>query len=143
VPTVLVATSDGLFRFADDGSAGDAEQPGRAVTALGRADDDVLAIVDAAELWRVNGSNWAHVADLDGLRATCVAGIRGDVLVGSSEARLFRIASNQGVPAIHLDTTVVAVAYKDVISRFLGETKPLRFTVYQKPGLLQRLFGNK
>lgn len=52
-------------------------------------------------------------------------------------------ASNQGLPAIHLDTTDVAEAYKDVISRFLGETKPLRFTDYQKPGLLQRLFGNK
>ncbi|UUM21190.1 septum site-determining protein MinD [Mycoavidus sp. SF9855] len=52
-------------------------------------------------------------------------------------------ASNQGLPAIHLDTTDVAEAYKDVISRFLGETKPMRFTEYQKPGLLQRLFGNK
>lgn len=52
-------------------------------------------------------------------------------------------ASNQGLPAIHLDTTDVAEAYKDVISRFLGEIKPMRFTEYQKPGLLQRLFGNK
>ncbi len=52
-------------------------------------------------------------------------------------------ASNQGLPAIHLDATDVAEAYKDVISRFLGETKPMRFTEYQKPGLLQRLFGNK
>jgi septum site-determining protein MinD len=30
-----------------------------------------------------------------------------------------------------------------VVSRFLGEEKPMRFTDYQKPGLLQRLFGNK
>jgi septum site-determining protein MinD len=52
-------------------------------------------------------------------------------------------ASNQGIPAVHLDNTDVSEAYKDVISRFLGETKAMRFTDYQKPGLLQRLFGNK
>lgn len=103
MPTVLVATSDGLFRFADDGSTGDAEQPGRAVTALGRADDDVLAIVDAAELWRVNGSNWVHVADLEGLRATCVASMRGEVFVGTSEARLFRLEGERLRPVSAFD----------------------------------------
>jgi septum site-determining protein MinD len=29
------------------------------------------------------------------------------------------------------------------VSRFLGEQKSLRFTDYQKPGLLQRIFGTK
>jgi septum site-determining protein MinD len=52
-------------------------------------------------------------------------------------------ASNQGLPAVHLDSSDVAGAYKDVISRFLGEEIPLRFTDYQKPGLLKRLFGAK
>lgn len=52
-------------------------------------------------------------------------------------------ASNQGVPAVHLDGTDVAESYKDVIARFLGEQKPLRYIDYQKPGLLQRLFGSK
>jgi septum site-determining protein MinD len=52
-------------------------------------------------------------------------------------------ASNQGLPAVHLDGSDVAGAYKDVISRFLGEEIPLRFTDYQKPGLLKRLFGAK
>ncbi|KAG0192361.1 hypothetical protein DFQ28_009313 [Apophysomyces sp. BC1034] len=47
-------------------------------------------------------------------------------------------ASNQGVPAVHLDGTDVADSYKDVIARFLGEQKPLRYIDYQKPGLLQR-----
>lgn len=50
-------------------------------------------------------------------------------------------ASNQGTPAIHLTGSDVAEAYQDVIARFLGEDKPLRFTDYQKPGLLKRLFG--
>ena len=52
-------------------------------------------------------------------------------------------ASNQGTPAIHLKDSDVATAYQDVIARFLGEDKPLRFVDYQKPGLLKRLFGSK
>ncbi|MCG2585767.1 septum site-determining protein MinD [Massilia sp. TS11] len=52
-------------------------------------------------------------------------------------------ASNQGNPAIHFKETDVAQAYQDVVARFLGEDVPLRFTTYEKPGLLQRLFGGK
>src|SRR3546814_14525162 len=50
-------------------------------------------------------------------------------------------ASNAGNPAIHIDGSEVSEAYKDVIARFLGEDKPLRFIDYEKPGLLQRRFG--
>ena len=50
-------------------------------------------------------------------------------------------ASNQGTPAIHLENSDVASAYQDVIARFLGEDRPMRFTEYQKPGLIKRLFG--
>lgn len=52
-------------------------------------------------------------------------------------------ASNQGSPVIHQKETDAAEAYHDVISRFLGEDKPLRFVDYVKPGLLKRLFGGK
>ena len=52
-------------------------------------------------------------------------------------------ASNQGTPTIHLENSDVAEAYKDVIARFLGEDKPLRFVDYEKPGLLKRIFGGK
>jgi septum site-determining protein MinD len=52
-------------------------------------------------------------------------------------------ASNQGVPAIHLEGSEVAEAYKDVIARFLGEEMPLRFIEADKPGLFQRLFGRR
>src|SRR6202045_3928225 len=62
-------------------------------------------------------------------------------VIPESEAVLH--ASNQGLPAVHLDGTDVAEAYKDIVSRFLGEEKSLRFIDYQKPGLLQRIFGNK
>ncbi len=50
-------------------------------------------------------------------------------------------ASNQGTPAIHIEQSEVAEAYKDVIARFLGEDAPLRFVSYEKPGLFKRLFG--
>jgi len=52
-------------------------------------------------------------------------------------------ASNQGTPAVHMKGTDVSEAYKDVIDRFLGEDKPLRFIDAQKGGFLKRLFGGK
>jgi len=52
-------------------------------------------------------------------------------------------ASNQGTPAVHMKGTDVSEAYQDVVARFLGEDKPLRFVDPQKAGLLKRLFGRK
>jgi septum site-determining protein MinD len=52
-------------------------------------------------------------------------------------------ASNQGTPTIHMQGSDVSEAYKDVIDRFLGEEKPLRFIDVQKQGFLKRLFGGK
>ena len=52
-------------------------------------------------------------------------------------------ASNQGNPAIHIQGSDVSQAYKDVVSRFLGEEVPMRFTTYEKPGLFQRIFRGK
>jgi septum site-determining protein MinD len=52
-------------------------------------------------------------------------------------------ASNQGIPAIHIRDSDVAAAYGDVVARYLGEEKPLRFVNYSKPGLFKRLFGGK
>jgi septum site-determining protein MinD len=52
-------------------------------------------------------------------------------------------ASNQGVPAIHIQGSDVSEAYKDVISRFLGEEKAMRFTDVPKNSFIKRLFGVK
>ncbi|TSE21749.1 septum site-determining protein MinD [Tepidimonas aquatica] len=52
-------------------------------------------------------------------------------------------ASNQGVPAIHLHGTEVSEAYKDVIERFLGHERPLRFVEAEKPSFFKRLFGGR
>ncbi|MDI1236757.1 MAG: septum site-determining protein MinD [Polaromonas sp.] len=52
-------------------------------------------------------------------------------------------ASNQGVPAVHMEGSDVSEAYKDVIARFLGEDKPLRFIDAPKVGFFKRVFGGK
>ena len=52
-------------------------------------------------------------------------------------------ASNQGTPAVHLKGTDVSEAYQDVVARFLGEDKPMRFIDAQKASFLKRLFGGK
>jgi septum site-determining protein MinD len=52
-------------------------------------------------------------------------------------------ASNQGTPAVHLKGTDVSEAYQDVVARFLGEERPLRFVDAQKVGFFKRLFGSK
>jgi septum site-determining protein MinD len=53
-------------------------------------------------------------------------------------------ASNQGVPAVHMNGSDVSEAYKDVVDRFLGDKdKPMRFIDAQKPGIFKRWFGGK
>jgi len=52
-------------------------------------------------------------------------------------------ASNQGVPAVHMKGSDVSEAYKDIVARFLGETRPMRFTDAPKPGFFKRVFGGR
>jgi len=101
--TILVATRDGLHTFDADGQPRGKDHADRSVTALGRAGTELWAIVDATELWHAAGGDWSHVADLDQLRATCVTGIGADVFVGSSEARLFRLAGEALEPVEAFD----------------------------------------
>ena len=44
---------------------------------------------------------------------------------------------------VHLKDTDVAEAYKDVVARFLGEERPMRFVEAEKPGFFKRLFGGR
>ena len=62
-------------------------------------------------------------------------------VIPESEAVLH--ASNQGVPAIHTQGSDVSEAYKDVVARFLGERKPMRFVTAQKQGFFKRIFGGR
>jgi len=103
MPTILVATRDGMHTFDDEGQPRGVAQAGRSVTALGRARGEFWAIVDNSELWHATGADWSHVTDPDGHRATCVAGIGADVFVGSSEARLFWLRDETLEPVVAFD----------------------------------------
>ncbi|MFV2055684.1 MAG: septum site-determining protein MinD [Thiohalomonadales bacterium] len=50
-------------------------------------------------------------------------------------------ASNSGIPVIHDKSSESGMAYEDVVARFLGEDKELRFIQPQRKGFLKRLFG--
>ena len=85
---------------------------------------------------RVEGGQMLSLTDIQEILRIPLIGV-----IPESETVLD--ASNQGLPAIHLAATDVSEAYKDVISRFLGETVPMRFTDFEKPGFFKRLFGGR
>lgn len=85
---------------------------------------------------RVADGEMLSIKDIEDILRIKLLGV-----VPESEAVLQ--ASNQGIPAIHLKDADVAHAYQDIVARYLGEEKPLRFIDYEKPGLLKRLFGSK
>ncbi|BAL97073.1 septum site-determining protein MinD [Rubrivivax gelatinosus] len=85
---------------------------------------------------RVEGGQMLSLKDVQEILRIPLIGV-----VPESQAVLD--ASNQGLPAIHLKDTDVAEAYKDVVARFLGEERPMRFTDFQKPGFFKRLFGGR
>ena len=57
------------------------------------------------------------------------------------ESEVVLQASNQGTPAVHMQGSDVAAAYQDVVARFLGEERPMRFIEAEKPGFFKRVFG--
>ncbi|MEQ4619249.1 MAG: septum site-determining protein MinD [Corticimicrobacter sp.] len=88
--------------------------------------------------------NPKRVADGEMLSIQDVEDILRIKLIGvTPESEDVLQASNQGIPAIHLKESDVAQAYDDIVARYLGEDRPLRFTSYEKPGLIKRLFGGK
>lgn len=57
------------------------------------------------------------------------------------EAEAVLQASNAGTPVIHDDESNAGQAYRDVVARFLGEQRPMRFMDVEKRGFFARLFG--
>jgi septum site-determining protein MinD len=57
------------------------------------------------------------------------------------ESETVLLSSNQGTPAVHLQGSDVSEAYRDVVDRFLGTERPLRFTQAAKRGFFKRLFA--
>jgi septum site-determining protein MinD len=85
---------------------------------------------------RVEGGQMLSLEDIQEILRTPLIGV-----VPESETVLD--ASNQGLPAIHLKGTDVSEAYKDVVARFLGEDRPMRFVDAAKQGFFKRLLGRR
>src|SRR5258708_32095688 len=94
---ILVATADGLHDFSESGRPGEVLHPGRDLAAIAPAGSELWAILEGREIWRTAGMDgWFHVGDVpEGLQARCIPDTRAGVLVGASEAHLYRVA---GVP---------------------------------------------
>jgi len=88
--------------------------------------------------------NPARVEDGQMLSVTDIQEILRIPLMGViPESESVLQASNQGTPAIHIKDSDVSEAYTDLVARFLGEDKPMRFVDHVKPGFFKRIFGGK
>ncbi|MDH5858616.1 septum site-determining protein MinD [Lampropedia aestuarii] len=85
---------------------------------------------------RVEGGQMLSLEDIQDILRIELVGV-----IPESETVLQ--ASNQGLPAVHMKGSDVSEAYMDVVDRFLGETKPLRFIDPQKSGFFKRIFGGR
>lgn len=85
---------------------------------------------------RVQGGEMLSVDDIQEILRIPLIGV-----IPESESVLQ--ASNSGTPAIHMDKSDVAEAYRDMVARFMGEDVPMRFVNAEKPGLFKRLFGGR
>ena len=100
---VLVASREGLHAFGDRGAPAPVQLAGRAVTTLSPDGRDLWAAVDGSELWRASDDEWRHIADLADHRVACILATHADVYIGSSEARLFRVAGGGLEPIAAFD----------------------------------------
>lgn len=97
---ILVGTRDGLHQFdVDVGTAAiqgpDIQHPGREVTAVAPEGWGLWAILDGSDVWHTAGIDWwFHVGTIDKLRGNCLADTRAGVIIGTSEAHLFRVAGD-------------------------------------------------
>jgi hypothetical protein len=91
MPRILVGAADGLHVLGD-GAEPAVELAGRHVTALGRDDDEVVAILDAREVRRTEGGSWSPGGVSSANRdLTCVASTDAGILVGIAGAHLARL----------------------------------------------------
>jgi septum site-determining protein MinD len=85
---------------------------------------------------RVDRGDMLSVDDVQEILAIPLLGV-----IPESQAVLK--ASNAGIPVILDNTSDAGLAYKDAISRLLGENLPLRFLKTEKKGILKRLFTSR
>jgi len=84
---------------------------------------------------RVVGGEMLGLDDIKGILGIPILGV-----VPESPAVLQ--SSNIGTPIVLDGGDPAAVAYNDMVDRYLGQDRPLRFLEPEKKGLLKRLFGS-
>ena len=94
MPTIFVATSDGVRTLDDRGHERGRELAGRRVGWIAPAATERWAIVDDREIWHDGGTGWTHVDTLDGPAPTCLASIDGERWIGTDEAHLLRLTDD-------------------------------------------------
>ncbi|NDY91637.1 septum site-determining protein MinD [Ideonella livida] len=85
---------------------------------------------------RVEGGQMMSIADVEEILRIPLIGV-------IPESEMVLEASNQGTPVVHLKGADAAEAYADVVARFLGEERPMRFTQVEAKGFFKRLFGGR
>ncbi len=83
---------------------------------------------------RVEGGEMLALEDIQELLGIDLIGV-----IPESQAVLQ--ASNSGIPVIRDEQSRSGQAYRDMVSRFLGEDVPMRFLDVEKKGFLKRIFG--
>jgi hypothetical protein len=100
MPRILVGTRDGLYDLDVASGKSGMSHAGRDVTDVALEGGELWAILDGSEIWHAAGVDWSlRVADLQGLSGNCIADTRAGIVVGTSEAHLFRVAGD-GLEAI-------------------------------------------
>lgn len=82
---------------------------------------------------RVERGEMLSVQDVNEILAVPLIGI-------IPESKAVLKASNTGTPVILDENSDAGVAYQDAVARFLGESRPMRFTQAERKGILRRLF---
>jgi hypothetical protein len=104
VARILVGTQDGLHLFDAAGRPAAVQHLGREITALAPEGWELWTILDGVEVWHTAALDWwFHVGTLDGLRGNCLADTRAGLIVGTSDARLFRVAGKGLEPVAPFD----------------------------------------
>jgi hypothetical protein len=104
MPRILVATADGLHELGDGAVPGRVHHAGRVVTTVVEWEKQLWAIIDRSEVWHMaEVDGWNQLGELGHYQGTCLAFMKDDVLVGSSEARLFRVAGEGLEPVSAFD----------------------------------------
>lgn len=82
---------------------------------------------------RVESGEMLSISDIEDILRIPIIGV-------IPESKEVLQASNTGTPAINLSGTIVSESYQDVVARFLGIKREMRFTSIEKKGLLRRIF---